>query len=60
MSVRAASGVDVQLDGESLGELRFTGTVFNDKVPDWLAALPAIFPLTVRQEGTTYWVQEKH
>ena len=59
-SVRAASGVEITLADASLGDLRFTGTVFNDKVSDWVEGLPAIFPVLVRQEGARFVVHEKN
>ena len=59
-SVRAASGVDIRLATSSLGDLRFTGTVFNDKVSDWVEGLPAVFPVQVSQDGGGFVVQERN
>ena len=44
---------DLQLDlSESVSDdLRFSGAVFKDDVPEWLTALPRIFPLTIRSDG---------
>ncbi|MEJ1964694.1 MAG: FecR domain-containing protein [Gammaproteobacteria bacterium] len=50
-SIRAATGRDIALEDPELGELRFTGTVFSSRVDAWVEGLPAIFPLSVRQEG---------
>ncbi len=58
-SVRAASGVEIRIAESSLGDLRFTGTVFNDKVSDWIEGLPAIFPVVIRRDGSAFIVQEK-
>jgi transmembrane sensor len=51
-SIRAATGRDIELADPQLGELRFTGTVFSSRVEAWAQGLPAIFPLTVHQEGS--------
>jgi transmembrane sensor len=37
----------IVLDDPSLQELRFTGTVFEDSVEDWLAGVQMIFPVKV-------------
>jgi transmembrane sensor len=58
-SVRAASGVQIRLADPSLGDLRFTGTVFNDKISDWVEGLPAVFPVQISQDGTGFVVKEK-
>jgi transmembrane sensor len=50
-SIRAASGREIELAAPELGELRFTGTLFSSHVEDWVQGLPAIFPVTVRQDG---------
>ncbi len=50
-SIRAASGQDIELTDPELGELRFTGTVFSSHVDAWVHALPAVFPVTVHQDG---------
>jgi transmembrane sensor len=52
-SVRAATGRDIQVANAAIGELRFTGTVFSERVDSWVEGLPAIFPVTVRQEAGT-------
>lgn len=36
---------------EGVGQMRFTGAVFQDSVLEWLEALPAVFPVTVRSKG---------
>jgi transmembrane sensor len=58
-SVRASSGVDIRLVDAAAGNLLFTGTVFNDHVPEWAAGLPMVFPLTVRHEGASILVEQK-
>ena len=57
--MRAASGVEIRIEDASLGDLRFTGTVFNDKVSDWIEGLPAIFPVVIGRDGAAFIVQEK-
>jgi transmembrane sensor len=52
-SVRAANGRDIAVANAEVGELRFTGTVFSARVDAWVEGLPAIFPVTVHQEGAT-------
>ena len=58
-SVRAASGVDIRLEDPAVGTMLFTGTVFNDQVPQWAEGLPLVFPVTVRRQGTTLLVEQK-
>jgi len=55
-SVRAATGRDIEVANAEIGELRFTGTVFSARVDAWVEGLPAIFPVTVRQEGATLMI----
>jgi transmembrane sensor len=50
-SVNRYSDRHVELGDPALGELRFTGTVFADRVDDWLRGLPTVFPVSVREEG---------
>jgi ferric-dicitrate binding protein FerR (iron transport regulator) len=50
-SIRGVSTQEIELADPELGELRFTGTVFSNGVDTWVNALPAIFPVTVRQDG---------
>ena len=58
-SVLASSGQEIMLADPSLGELRFTGTVFSARVGDWVEGLPAIFPVTVRMQGEKYVVERR-
>lgn len=58
-SVRSASGVDIRLADPAVGDLLFTGTVFNDQVPQWAEGLPVVFPVTVRRQGDTILVEQK-
>lgn len=53
-SIRAVSSQDIELTDPALGELRFTGTVFSSGVEAWVHALPAIFPVTVHQDGARF------
>jgi transmembrane sensor len=50
VSVNRYSPRPVELSDPKLGELRFTGTVFADRVEDWVRALPQVFPVSVREE----------
>ncbi|MEP7246335.1 MAG: FecR domain-containing protein [Gammaproteobacteria bacterium] len=50
-SIRAASGQEIELASPELGDLRFTGTVFSTRVEAWVHGLPAVFPVTVSQDG---------
>ena len=50
-SIRSVSGQDIELADPSIGDLRFTGTVFSSRVEAWVNALPAIFPVAVHQDG---------
>lgn len=55
-SVRAASGVDIRLADPAVGDLLFTGTVFNDQVSQWADGLPVVFPVSVRRQGESILV----
>lgn len=41
----------IELGDPSLGRLRFSGTVFSNRLEDWLQAVESIFPLHVTYEG---------
>lgn len=41
----------IVIDDAVLGERIFTGTVYEDRIDDWLRALEAVFPLTVVDQG---------
>ncbi|MEO8136545.1 MAG: FecR domain-containing protein [Betaproteobacteria bacterium] len=58
-SVRAASGVDIRVVDPAVGDLLFTGTVFNDQVPEWAEGLPVVFPVVVHRQGATILVEQK-
>jgi transmembrane sensor len=59
-SVRAATGRDIDLANAEIGELRFTGTVFSERVDSWVEGLPAVFPVTVHQEGATLTIAPRN
>lgn len=60
-SVNRYSGRRIALDGAELGDLRFTGTVFTDRLDDWIRGLPEIFPVAVREdERSVAIVAEPH
>jgi transmembrane sensor len=42
---------DIEIDDPALGELHFTGTVFQSHIDDWLAGLDAVFPVNVTKRG---------
>jgi len=44
----------IKISDPSIGQLRFTGTVFVDQLDGWLAALQGTFPIEVRQEEDMY------
>lgn len=50
-SVNRYSTRPVTLDNPALGDFRFTGTVFADRVDDWLRGLSEVFPVSVREEA---------
>ncbi len=53
-NVNRYSPKKITLSDESLGQLRFTGTVFVDSIETWLGALPRAFPVRVKEgEGET-------
>lgn len=43
---------DIELKGEGLAPLRYTGTVVSSRIDEWLRALPNAFPVEVVQEGS--------
>ncbi|WP_129780739.1 FecR family protein [Peristeroidobacter soli] len=43
----------IVLDDAALGDRTFTGTVYQDRIDDWLRALEAVFPLTVVDNGAS-------
>lgn len=48
-SINRYSRRPLTLSNDRLGDLRFTGTVFSDRVQDWLRGLPKVFPVEVRE-----------
>ena len=58
-SIRGVSDQEIELADPDLGELRFTGTVFSSSVEAWVHALPAIFPVTVHQEGARFIIAHR-
>ncbi|HVO47493.1 MAG TPA: FecR domain-containing protein [Steroidobacteraceae bacterium] len=58
-SIQALSGQEIELDDPSLADLRFTGTVFGSGVSAWVNALPAVFPVTVRQDGNRFIISRR-
>jgi transmembrane sensor len=51
-SVNRYSARRIELDGAALGDLRFTGTVFTDRLDDWVRGLPQIFPVELREASS--------
>lgn len=45
--VNRYSGREILIDDPAIGELRFTGTVFENEVPSWLKAVETVFGLRV-------------
>lgn len=56
-SVNRYSPRQVTLTDPTLGDLRFTGTVFSDRVEDWIRGLPEIFPVKLRDDGVTVVIE---
>ncbi len=42
---------EVVITDRGLNDLRFTGTVSRDRIDEWLAALPDVFPVDVKRAG---------
>lgn len=51
-SLNRYSPKQIVLADAALGELRFTGTVFDDSADDWLRAIERVFPVTVDDSQT--------
>lgn len=47
--VNRYSSRDITLGNDTIGEMTFTGTVFQDRIDDWLASIEQAFPLDTRQ-----------
>lgn len=47
----------VEIRGDAIRHLRFSGTLFTDVTKEWLYALPHLFPVTVRKQGDTYVIE---
>jgi transmembrane sensor len=58
-SIRAVSGEQIELADPALAQLQFTGTVFSSGVDAWLLALPAVFPVSVRQDGAKFVITHR-
>jgi transmembrane sensor len=51
-AVNRYSPGSIEVRGEHVAELRYTGTVVSDRIDEWLAALPNAFPIEVVQQGS--------
>lgn len=51
-AVNRYSPGNIELEGEELAGLRYTGTVVSGRIDEWLAALPNAFPVEVVQQGS--------
>ena len=49
--VNRYSSRDIGLGDDAIGDMRFTGTVFQDNIDGWLASVEQAFALEVRQTG---------
>lgn len=47
----------VEIQGDAIRRLRFSGTLFTDVTEEWLYALPHLFPVEVRRRGDTYVIE---
>lgn len=58
-SVNRYSTRTVVLHDPALGDFRFTGTVFADRVDDWLRGLPEVFPVSVHEDGARVLIESR-
>lgn len=49
----------VEIRGDAVRRLRFSGTLLTDVTEEWLYALPHLFPVDVRQQGDTYVIEPR-
>lgn len=49
----------VEIHGDALRRLRFSGTLLTDVTEEWLYALPHLFPVNVRRHGETYVIEPR-
>jgi transmembrane sensor len=45
------SDVQIEIADPAVGEMRFSGVVYDDAVHEWIAALPESFPVTIVSDG---------
>jgi ferric-dicitrate binding protein FerR (iron transport regulator) len=51
MDVARYSDRQLEISGDAIGEMHYTGVVYKDAVKEWAAALPESFPVKVVSEG---------
>ncbi len=51
MDVARYSDKELEITGDAIGELRYSGVVYEGVVDEWVAALPESFPVKVVSEG---------
>lgn len=49
----------VEIRGDAVRRLRFSGTLLTDVTEEWLYALPHLFPVDVRRQGDTYVIEPR-
>jgi transmembrane sensor len=59
-SVNRYSARRIEIDGAAVGDLRFTGTVFTDRLDDWVRGLPRIFPVELREAPSEVAIVAEH
>ena len=51
MDVARYADKELELSGEAIGDLRYSGVVYEDAVDEWVSALPESFPVKVISEA---------
>jgi transmembrane sensor len=51
MDVARYSSRQLEISGDAIGELRYSGVVYKNAVDEWTAALPESFPVKIVSEG---------
>jgi transmembrane sensor len=50
----------VEIHGDAVRRLRFSGTLLTDVTEEWLYALPHLFPVDVRRQGEAYVIEPRN
>jgi transmembrane sensor len=46
------SGVQIEIADASIGDLRYSGVIYQDAAREWISALPESFPVTIVSDGS--------